>query len=433
MDIQRVTLKKQVVILGAGFGGIACALKLERLFKKKRALFQKYAVTLVDKRNYHLYTPSLYDVATTAVDDGSPFDIKKAIATPVEEIIESTRISFIQGRVLKVNINEKKIIFDDETVLPYAYLVFALGAETAYFNIPGMKEHAIPLKRLDDAIHIRATIRRKYEEKSGDGELAVIVCGGGPTGVEFAAECACYIKKLNVKYKKSVRLALTVVEGAPAILPGFDQWTIRKASARLTALGMRLYPEHLISSADEKSVRIKPSSSPEEEQLPYDVLIWSGGAQAVSVLTQGDVSLEKRGRMETDHYMTCISPDIHMDIGKSAFAIGDNACFYDPDTHRPPPTTARLAIEQGKIAAQNIFRDILGKPRIPFRPRRYPFVIPLGGKCAIAQIGPLRMNGFFGWVFHELIELYYLWSVTNDNWKAVQRWWRGVEIFSKND
>lgn len=433
MDIQRAQLKKNIVILGAGFAGIACALKLERMFRKKSALFKNFAIVLVDKKNYHLYTPALYDVATTAADDGSPLDIKKAVATPMEEITENARITFIQGRVLKVNIAERKIIFDDETVLPYAYIVFALGSETTYFNIPGMKEYAIPLKRLDDAIHIRAAIRRKYEEKSSDGEIAVVVCGGGPTGIEFASECAGYIKKLNAKYKKSVRLALTIVEGAPTILPGFDEWTVQKTGKRLGKLGIRLYADHLISRADEKAAYMRSPAVPNEERLPYDALIWSGGVQAVNVLTSDNISLEKRGRMETDHFMTCISPDAHMDIGKNMFAIGDNACFYDPDTHRPPPTTARLAIEQGKIAAKNIFYDILGKPRVPFRLRRYPFVIPLGGKCAIAQIGPLRINGFFGWAFHEIIELYYLWSVTNNNWTAIKRWWRGLEIFSKND
>lgn len=433
MDIQRAQLKKNIVILGAGFGGVACALKLERLFRKKPALFHKYALILIDKRNYHLYTPALYDVAATAADDGSPLDIKKAVATPIEEIIENARITFIQGRVLSARVGEKKIIFDDETVLPYEYLVFALGAETTYFDIPGMKKHAIPLKRLDDAIHIRATIRKKYEEKSGEGEIAITVCGAGPTGVEFAAECAGYIKKLNAKRHASVRLALTIVEGAPTILPGFDEWTARKAGARLETLGIRLYTNRRVSRADEKAAYITSSASHNEERLPYDVLIWSGGVQAVSILTPGDISLEKRGRMETDHFMTCISPDAHMDIGRNMFAIGDNACFYDPDTHRPAPSTARLALEQGKIAARNIVRDILGKPRIPFRLRRYPFVIPLGGKSAIAHIGPLRLHGFLAWAFHELIELYYLWSITNDNWKAVKRWWRGIEIFSKND
>lgn len=427
-------VKKNIVILGAGFGGIACAMKLEKLFQKKRALFKDFAIALIDKRNYHLYTPALYDVATTAVDDASPLNIKKAVATPTEEIIEHSRIKFVQGHVVGANITEKKILFSDETALHYEYLVLALGSEMAHFGIPGVKEHSISLKWLDDAIHIRATIRRKYEEKAHDSQLSMVVGGGGPTGVEFAAELLGYIRKLNLKSGRAVRPIITVVEGAPTILPGFDAWTTRTATKRLTALGIFLKTGCLVSRADEKAVFIKSSSDTvTEEQLPYDVFIWSGGVQAVNIFSAGQVAQEKRGKMETDAYMTCLSPDKHLDVARNIFAIGDNACFYDPRTHRSPAATARLAIEQGKVAAENVFRDILGSPRKVFKIWRYPYVIPIGGKYAVGKIGPFKIEGLLAWVFHELVELYYLWSITNDNWKALKRWWRGLEIFSKND
>ena len=433
MDIQRIVLKKNIVVLGAGFGGIACVLRLEKLMRKYPAIRKTYNLVLVDKRNYHLYTPTLYDVATTAADDASSVSIKKAVATPTEEILERKNIQFVQGHILGTDIKEKKVLLDDAPALPYEYLVFALGSEAAHFNIPGIKEHAISLKWLDDAIHIRSTIRRKYEEKAEQGELAIVVGGGGPTGVEFSAELSGYIKELNLKFKKAVKLIVTIVEGSPTILPGFDLWTVTKAHKRLTALGIHLKTGCMVSGANDKAVFVKPSPDAAEEGIPYDSFIWSGGVQAVNVLSNGGVSVEKRGRMETDSYMTCISPDKHLDIAKNIFAIGDNACFYDPETHRPVAATARLAIEQGKVAAQNIFRDLLGKPRKAFTFWHYPYVIPLGGKYALAKIGPVHLEGLLAWAFHEFVELYYLWSITNDNWKALARWWRGLEIFSKND
>ncbi len=433
MDVQPAQRKKNIVILGAGFGGIACALRLERLFRTKRTLFGNFAIVLVDRRNFHLWTPALYDVATTASDDASPLNIKKAVTIPVEEITAKKRIVFLQGKVLKVNIAQKQITFDDETVLEYAYLVFALGSEPAHFGIPGVKEHSISLKGLDDAIHIRSTIRKKYDEKREGGEVAVVIGGGGPTGVEFAAELTGYLRELNRKHSKGEHVAVTLIEGAPSILPGFDQWTIRKATERLTSLGVHLKTGHLVARADSRTVYVKSSTDAPEEGVLCDVFIWSGGVQAVNVMSSGDLSLEKRGRFETDPSMTCISPDKHLDVAKNVFAIGDNACFYNPVTHRPVPATARLAIEQGKVAAANIFRDILGKPRKAFKAWKYPYVIPLGGKYAVAEIGPFKLRGVLAWFFHELVELYYLIVVSQNNWKALKRWWRGLEIFSKND
>lgn len=433
MDIPRLKLKRNIVILGAGYGGIACALRIEKKLRRHPDLSQDFNIILVDKRNYHLYTPALYDVATIAADDASPLNIKKAIATPIEEIIEGKHIVFLQGKVLKVNIPNRIIAFEDKTEITWEYLVFALGSESAHFGISGVREYAISLKGLDDAIHIRATVRRMYDARENDGTLSVVVGGGGPTGVEFAAELIGYIGELDRKLKKNIHPVVTVVEGALTILPGFDLWTVTRAQKRLKQLGVHLKENFLVAKADEEKIFVKPAPDGPEERIPYDIFVWSGGVQAINVLANGGLSVEKRGRMETDPFMICISPDKHLDIAKNIFAIGDNACFVDPETHRPPPATARLAIEQGKVAGENIWRDLNGKPRKEFRVWKYPYVIPIGGKYAIAEVGPFKLQGILAWFFHELVELYYLSSITHDKWTAFKRWVRGLEIFSKND
>ncbi|MEK7520165.1 MAG: FAD-dependent oxidoreductase [Patescibacteria group bacterium] len=425
--------QQNIVILGAGFGGIACAMRLAKLARKHPASFANYRLLLVDKNDYHVYTPALYEVATTASDDAAALSVKHITTTPLEEIFSNTPVTFIRNTVTSIDLIAKKVLCDDGASLPFAYMVFALGSEMAYFGIPGVKEHAISLKWLTDAIHIRATVRRMYDTKESGGTLSVVVGGGGPTGVEFSAELVGYIGELNRKLKKNVCPAITVVEGSSTILPGFDQWTVTHARRRLARLGVLLKEGSFVSQADGRTVFVRSAPNHPEEKLPYDIFIWSGGVQAVNMLANGKLSIEKRGRMETDPFMLCISPDEHLHVAQNIFAIGDNACFTDPETHRAPPATARLAIEQGKVAAENIWCDIHGTPQKPFRTWKYPYVIPLGGKYAVAEIGPFKLRGMLAWFFHELVELYYLISITADTWTALKRWWKGMEIFSKND
>ena len=179
--------KKNIVILGVGFGGVACAIKLNKLMRQRPALLRDFNIVLVDKKNYHLYTPALYEVASSAADDGTPLNLKKVIVTPLEEITRGTSIKFIQGTAIKVDVAKKEVRFDDDTVMEYEHLVLALGSEPAYFNITGLKEYSIHLKSFENAIHIRSVIRKKYEEKQNGAEINIIVGGAGPAGTELSA------------------------------------------------------------------------------------------------------------------------------------------------------------------------------------------------------------------------------------------------------
>jgi len=474
---QQPQIRKNIAILGAGFGGVTCALRLEKLMRKKKSLFKEYNIALVDKNNYHLYAPALYEVATTATDDASPINLKKAVATPLEEIVKGKMIRFLQGKIIKIDLASKTIFFEDHTSFQYEYLVFALGAEPAYFGIPGLKENSIPLKWLENGIEIRSKIRQKFGDKKSGDSFNVIVGGGGPNGIEFSTELIGYLRRLSRQSGKKINCKVTIIEGAPNILPGFDNKVIAKATKRLNAFGIETKAGFVISRVNENSAQINkvqpvnpvrkdvaldqtilsvknfinsPSKPPKwvepsngvnsptgnvhtlAQDLPFDVLIWSGGVEANNLLRLTALKQEKRGRAEVDPYLACVSPDQHLDIGSKIFAIGDNACFYDPVSNRPIPGTARIAIEQAKIAAENIFRDLTEKPKIKYRCKTYPFAIPIGGKYAICKFGSLTISGFPGWIFKQLIELYYLFSITDD-WAAFWRWARGVGIFVKND
>lgn len=448
MDIQRIVPKKNIIILGAGFGGSACARTLEDIRRAHPSSFNNFNIVLVDKKNYYLYTPSLYEIATTAPDDAAPLALKRAVGIPIEDIVARTSIRFVQGNVANVDLAKKTISFEDGTALPYEYLVYAIGSEPTYFGIPGVKEHAISLKWLEDAIRIRAEVKRKYDTKSSGETLAVVIGGGGPAGIEVAAELIGYIKKLNQRTGKNIPCFPIIVDGGAHVLPGFDDFTVTKATARLLSVGVRLKCGFVIARADEKAVYVKhapppqaPAGSPPpqeqqsvtEEALPYDLFIWGGGVQAASVPSGDCLAKEKRGRIETNQCLTCTATGEHLEITKNVFAIGDVACFTDPKTKRAMPGTAQVAVAEGKAVAYNIHRAIEGKPQVPFTPKAaYPFVIPIGGKYAIAKIGPVRFSGFSGWVFAQFVELYYFYSVTR-NPAVIHRWWRDIKIFTRND
>jgi NADH dehydrogenase len=130
--------------------------------------------------------------------------------------------------------------------------------------------------------------------------------------------------------------------------------------------------------------------------------------------------------------MQCLSPDPHFDFGGKIYAVGDATCLYDPKTGQPYPAVAPAAIDQGKIAAKNIFFDILGQKKIEYRPREYPYAIPVGGKWAAAKIGPVIITGPAAWVMKLLVELRYLVSVLKTE-RALKVWLRGFRVFTKND
>lgn len=435
MDIQRISLKKNIVILGAGFAGIACALRLHALLRRTNSIVQEFHIVLIDKNNYHLYVPNIYEVATSAAEDASPFGLKKAAGIPIEEIISGTTISFMQGKITHIDLALKKIQCNDHTSLPYEYLVFALGSEPAYFGIPGMQEHAISLKTLEDAIRIRSVVRQKYNLKQNGEALRVIIGGGGLTGAEVSCELVGYIKKLNRKLGKNIQTDITIMEGSPRLFPGFTDYVVDKASRRIASLGIAVATDRRITRLDETSVFFRHASAatdmPEQSE-PYDVFVWAGGVQANSILLEDPLRKEKGGRIEIDRFAKCISPNKHLDVASRVFAVGDNACFYHPVSGVPAPRMARIAIEQAKVAAENIYCDILGKPKKTYVLKNYPYVIPLGGKYAIAKIGPLYISGFLGWAFKQIVELYYF-SLVLHPFRALVLWMHGLELFSKND
>ncbi|MBI2024570.1 MAG: NAD(P)/FAD-dependent oxidoreductase [Candidatus Harrisonbacteria bacterium] len=414
--------KQHIVILGAGFGGLRAALSLSKKIRKGKLNAE---ISLIDRNAYHTYTPTLYEAATTSKETANYLQIKEIVTFPIEEIIKKTGINFIEDEVEKLDLVGGDIHCAGGRKLNFDYLVLALGSEPHHFGIQGLREHALNLKTFLDAIKIRDRIWELAE--SGQQTFRIIVGGGGSTGVELAGEIQGWLCELKEEFHECAT-KVTIVEAAPTILAGFPEKIVEAARKRIGDLGVEVLVSEAIAKADAEKITLQSG-----REMRYDILVWTGGVKASSLMGSLPLKMEKRGRVEVVSAMECLpqSPDLKL-YGK-IYGIGDAVCFYDPASGKPIPGVARAAISQADIVVNNIVNDLKGgKKHRQYKPFAYPYIIPIGGKWAIAKIGPLIISGFLGWILKGLVEINYLLSIMPLG-KALRIWLKGLRIFIQND
>ena len=434
--------KKTILILGAGFGGLRAAICLGKKMKHS-GLKDKYEIILVDKNDYHTYTPTLYEVATTSKLTADYLKLKRIVTFPVADSINGLPVIFKKGAIKNLNLKKKLVVLDGNQIITYEYLVIALGLEANDFGIPGVK-NALQLKSFLHALEIRDKIFELLEEQDQtavkDGaspkQLHIVVGGGGSTGVELAGELAEWI--CDPIYKKNCDIIVSIVEGSETILNNFDKRIIRAATNRLKRLGVKLITGDSILSVKECEAVLKSGRT-----IPHDAFIGTGGVKAPEIFNKFPLQLEHQGKIKVEDEMSCVLSLNHLHPLNAAYGkiygVGDIVCFYDTKTQKPVAGVARAAIIQGTIVANNIFEDIrLSEGLVntakhkKYCPQQYPYVIPVGGKWAVAKIGPFIIKGFLGWILKGLIELNYLISIMPIR-KALSIWFTGLRIFIKND
>lgn len=422
--------KKSIVILGAGFGGLRAALKIGRSLKRFK-LQDKYQILLIDRNDHHTYTPLLYEVATTSKETANLYELHSLATHSVSEIVANLPVNFIRAEVDSLDLAGGSVRLKGGENITYEYLIFALGSETNYFNVPGLKENALPLKTFQDAIQVRDRIWNL--SMTGKTPLRIIIGGAGSTGIELAGELKAWSGEL-VKELLHSKLEVTLVEGAPTILPGFDSRIVSSAEKRLKKLGIETITKETISSITADELTLGSG-----KKVSFDVFIWTGGVKGSSVLTNMPLKTEARGRVEVMSEMECLPQSPDLKVHSKIYGLGDNICVYDPKTQKPMPGVARAAIIQGSVVAHNILEIIKFKEGlsdesrfIAYKPESYPYIIPIGGKYAVAKIGPFVISGFLGWVLKGLVELNYLISIMPFQ-KALSVWFQGLKVFIQND
>lgn len=398
-----------VVILGAGFGGLSAALELAVL--KRTMPSKSLNVILVDRNDYQLFTPDLYEIASASREIESEDDLRNTVCLNVRAVLQKKQISFVQADVVDVN-REKRVVKTTKKDIHYDYVVVALGSEAFHFGIPGMDKHSLDLKTVTEATAIRSSINELMESREN---VHVIVCGGGPAGVELAAE-------MRVACKNSTSgacPAITIVEGQPTILAPFPQKVQKKVQRRLHKLGISLKTNFFIAEAKNGEVISK-----EGESLKGDLIVWTGGVKATNVLKTFELALTKRGQLP-------VQPTLQSAQDERVFAVGDSAEININDEFCP--MTAHEAVEQGPIAAKNIVRAVLGQPLKQYKMKKVGYVITMGGKHGIVSFrDKLILTGSIGWAARKWVDFRHFRSIL-PFMHACSVWYKGLKMMSKND
>jgi NADH dehydrogenase len=402
--------KKQVVVLGAGFAGVACARSLA-----SQTGGQQLTITIVDARPFQLYPPTLYEVLCTFETGASAARVRTSTAITLADIFQGLPVIFQQAHVKHWEA-ESRVVYLDSGELPYDILVIALGATSEYFGVPGAQEYAWPLKTFEDALRLRNALASEFQR--ANGPLNVVISGGGFTGVEAAAELACAFRRLE---KITDRFGhIVVLEGCPQLLAGMDSALALRVRKRLERLGVEVRLNELVKKVTRASVELASG-----ERIRTRFVLWTAGVRACPLPGATKEICGIRGRISVDRFLRVAGHN-------NVYAIGDIACVVDHEG-KPLPQTASLAIEQGQYVARSISRTLQKQTLNPYIPHFQGYVIPAGGKYAFfVSPSGFILEGFFAWVLRRLIDLRY-WFAVLPNWKAFALWLRATRLFIRND
>ncbi|MBI2462988.1 MAG: NAD(P)/FAD-dependent oxidoreductase [Candidatus Spechtbacteria bacterium] len=415
---------KNIVVLGSGFGGIRAALEANN-----RLPSSGWQVVVIDRRTFHTFSPILYEVATaySQIEPKSGVenrDLDSALAedvcVPLREVFRNTNIQVVHDEIIKIDVVSKKIETKDGNVIPYEFCVSALGTEAFFFGIEGAESNSYPLKSFEDGLKIREKLRMMIGDMANK-KKHIIVVGGGPSGVEVIAEMAGFIRKTCRQYGiASSDVALTLMEAQSGILAGFSKSFIDTVENRLKVFNINIRTNMHIARVTPSSVVLDNG-----EEVGADIILWSAGVQTPAVVIGADLRQDNRHRIVVDDYLRAQG---HEDF----FAIGDNSLFFDKKRNMPASGTAFVAIEEGKVAAENILRTITCKPLKPYDFFAPVYVAPIGGKYAVANVFGYTLSGLFAWVFRVAIDFRYYSSIFSYP-RALKLILRGVWMFSRND
>ncbi|MDP4000772.1 MAG: NAD(P)/FAD-dependent oxidoreductase [bacterium] len=405
--------KKHIVILGGGFAGVRAALDLGEYLKHD----DKYEVILVDKKDYHLYYPALYEAATAQHGLVEANRVKNAVTIPFSSIFARSKVKHFKGFIDNVDLDDGKVVTDSR-IIYFDYLVTAMGSITDYYGIKGMDKFSMTLKSLDDAIMIR---NRLCEIVTKNDKANVVIGGGGFTGVEFAGEVYNLLSHECGHHKKDLdKFSVTVVEGSSGYLSGLSPKVAKLAEQRLAKNNVQAKLSSFITEVGSNYAVLN-----EKDRLEFDLLIWTGGVRSCNLPFNEKLEQDKKGR-------TVVSEFLNTSRYPNVFIIGDNVCFVDKFTKKPVPQTAQEAIRQGGLVAKNIFRQVRGKDLLPYHAGPTRFVIPISGKYAVMYTKNLIISGFMGWLLRRVVDLKYFVSVL-PFLKALKLWYSETDLFIKND
>jgi NADH dehydrogenase len=387
--------RHRVVIVGGGFGGLSAALAFRRA---------PVDVTLVDRCNFHLFQPLLYQVATGGLSPGD-------ITSPLRAILKRRKhVRVLRGDVQDLDVERRRVLLDREE-LPYDTLVLACGVRHHYFGNDAWEAHAPGLKTIEDAIAIRAKIlaaferaEREPDERRRAALLTFVIVGAGPTGVELAGaigELARHTLRHEFRSFDPAATRILLVEGVDRVLPLYPERLSRAATRSLARLGVEVATDTRVEEIRRGAVTLRTAGRTRE--VAAKTVLWAAGVGA-SPLTgllsrRSAAELDRSGRVR-------VGPDCSVPRHPEIFVIGDAA--YLVQDGNPLPGVAPVAVQQGRYVSRRIRDRLRGREAVPFRYRDRGSLAVIGRAAAVADIGGLRFSGYPAWllwIFVHIMEL----------------------------
>jgi NADH dehydrogenase len=381
-----------VVVVGGGFAGLQAA----------RALAHApVQVVLIDRQNYHLFQPLLYQVATAALSPGD-------IAEPLRAIVRrQANVRVVLGEVTGVDVARRRVLLGPDEVV-YDYLVLATGARHAYFGHDEWEALAPGLKTLDDALEIRRRILIAFERAEVEPDpatrqalLTFVIVGGGPTGVELAgaiAEIARHTVARDFRRIDPRRSRIILIEGAPRLLPPYPPDLSAASEQDLRRLGVEVRTNALVTRLTPEAAYVG------EEAIPTRTVLWAAGVAASTIGRDLGAPLDRSGRV-------LVNSDLSAPGHPEVYVVGDLAAVQSGG--KPVPGVAPAAMQQGKHAARNIVRSIQGQPPRPFHYWNRGNLATIGRGAAVADFGRLHLDGLFAWLAWLTVHLFFLIGFEN--------------------
>jgi NADH:ubiquinone reductase (H+-translocating) len=386
-----VERRPRVVILGGGFGGLAAARVLGR---------HDVAVTVVDRRNHHVFQPLLYQVATSGLSAPD-------IAAPIRHILRRPNTEVLLAEARGVDLARRTVLLADGEV-GYDALIVATGATHSYFGNAAWEAHAPGLKTLEDALEIRRRVLLAYEKAERETDetarrqwLTFVVIGAGPTGVEMAgtlAEIARLTLRKDFRRIDPASARVVLVEAADRVLPPYPPDLSAQAQRQLERLGVEVRVGARVTDVEREAVQLG------SERIDARTIIWAAGVAASPLGRALSPEVDRAGRVPVQADLTLAGhPEVSI--------VGDLAALQQDG--KPVPGVAPAAMQMGKHAAENVVRALRGEPRRPFRYRDKGSLATIGRKSGVADLGRLHLSGLLAWLAWLLIHVFFLIGFRN--------------------
>lgn len=393
----------RVVILGGGFAGVAAG--------KALAKDPSIQVTLIDRSSFHIFHAALYEVATEEIT-------RDTVTIPLTQIFQGSDVKIIRREVKKIDKAKKKVYLAGGEALEYDYLVISLGAETNDFGIKGVKEHAFSFREFKETVLLRDNIRTTFHlaDERNKEHLDMVICGGGFSGVELAAELRCHLESLDLEYPYD-KVCIILLEAGSQILPGMPKEVVEIAEKKLKELKVELRLGDPVAEVKRDGVRLKSGA-----WVGSDLTIWTAGTRPNAIASETGLPVDEKGRPVVNEFLSVLGfPEIYV--------AGDLAGYTDPKTGRGIAPQAHYAIQMGKLSGENIIRAHRGLTPKAFQPDPLDILIPVGHNYAIGFLNGRVSSGWWPSFLRKLVEFRYLVSLFGA-FKAWPIFWAEVKVMT---